>query len=440
MLAPWRSWCGLTAVLVVALDLVWHGVLLSRGWFGQDDFLVMSDVVDRGFGGLLEPDHTGGFAPATTLLATGLVRLDPLGWGTAVLPVLALRSVAAVLLWPILTRLLGDRWLRLPLLVLFCASPLMLWATQWWWVAISFWPATVCLLAAVWALLVLVQDGRTGLGVVVVGALGLGLCFSQLAVLHVVVLLGVALIALPGATLRARFRALAGLRPLGMGVIGVLGVYVVVRAFVAPLPAGDGTDAGAVVTRHLRYVVSEVWGGPWEGEIVGHAAVVPSAWAVTVSGFLLLAVVGVTLQTGGAAARAAWLTLALHTAAQLGAVVVLSGASDFAALGTVPRVAAEAAPVLVICLAGALSGAVAGLDLDAVARQRSGRRLPTGIRAEAVVALAVSLVVVLSAGVSSQLLAPNLQHETSKDYVTTLREASTPGTAGQRAVRRGRAG
>ena len=49
LIAPWRSWCGLVAVLVVALDLLGHGILLSRGYFGQDDFLVLTDT-------RLEPD------------------------------------------------------------------------------------------------------------------------------------------------------------------------------------------------------------------------------------------------------------------------------------------------------------------------------------------------------------------------------------------------
>ena len=194
LIAPWRSWCGLVAVLVVALDLLGHGILLSRGYFGQDDFLVLTDTARAGLGGLLEADHTDGLAPGASA-----PRLGASGRGAPVLgsggrpgpgPEDGVRGRAvAVAADPIV----GDRWLRLPLLVLFCVTPLTLWATQWWWMGIRFWPATFALLLACWALVARVQGGPAARGhlAVVVGVL-VGLCFSPLAVLDPVVLLGLA--------------------------------------------------------------------------------------------------------------------------------------------------------------------------------------------------------------------------------------------------------
>ncbi len=240
LIAPWRSWCGLVAVLVVALDLLGHGILLSRGYFGQDDFLVLTDTARAGLGGLLEADHTDGLAPGASFLAWALGSAAPLSWGVAVVPVLVLRTASAVVLWPLLTRLLGDRWLRLPLLVLFCVTPLTLWATQWWWVGIRFWPATFALLLACWALVARVQGGGRRLEVGVVVGVLVGLCFSPLAVLDAVVLLGLALVVLPGETLGSRTRRLADLRRVWAGLVIVLATYGVVRAFVAPLTTGPG--------------------------------------------------------------------------------------------------------------------------------------------------------------------------------------------------------
>lgn len=419
MTSPWRSWCGLAAVLVVALDLVGQGVLLSKGFFGHDDFLVMTDAARRGLGGLLEPDHSGGFAPGASLLAWSVGSVAPLGWGVAVLPVLVLRTGSALVLWPLLTRLVGERWLRLPLLVLFCSTPLTLWATQWWWVGIHFWPATFALLVACWALVARIQGGRRRLELVVVGGLGVALCFSPLAVLDVLVLIGLSLVALPGETLAARGRAMGELRRLWAGVALVLAAYAVLRAFVAPLATRQGPDAGEIVTDHVRYLAAGVWGGPWTGDLVGHAALVPPTWAVAVGGALLLAVVGGTLQGGGPSARAAWLMFVAHALASAGAVVLLSDASEFAALGMVPRVAAYSAPVFVIALAGAVSS----LDLVLLAaRAVRGRALLAPGRAELALAAVVSVALVASAAVSTRVLAPDLFHQQARDYVTTLRD------------------
>lgn len=377
MVAPWRSWCGLVAVLVIALDLVWHGVVLSMGFFGQDDFLVMTDAAKQGLSGLVEVDHTDSYAPGASMLAWAVTSTAPLSWGVAVLPVLAFRTASALVLWPLLTRLLGERWLRLPLLVLFCSTPLTLWATQWWWVGIRFWPATFALLVACWALVARIQGGHRRFEPVVLVGLVVALLFSPLAVLNVLVLLGLALVVLPGDTLGARGRALGELRLLWVGVALVLAAYGVLRAFVAPLARGDGPDTGAIVTDYVRYLLAEVWGGPWTGDLFGHAVLVPPTWAVAIGGALLVGVVVGTLQAGGPSARAAWLMFVVHTVAAAGLVVVLTEASAFAALGMAPRVASEAAPVLVICLAGALSA----VDLEARAAKLTVRGERTWRRA-----------------------------------------------------------
>ena len=122
------------------------------------------------------------------------------------------------------------------------------------------------------------------------GALVVALLFSQLAVLGAVVLLGLALVVAARGTLRERAAALGGRRRgLGAGMVLVLAAYGVVRAFVAPPATGSGPEVGRSSPGHLRYVLAEAWGGPWSGDLVGHAALVAPTWAVAVGAVLLAA-------------------------------------------------------------------------------------------------------------------------------------------------------
>jgi hypothetical protein len=418
LLGPWTSQAGLVAVLVLAVQLVWRGALLSKGFFGQDDFLVLADAARFTWEGLGDADHVGGFSPGAALVAWAHVTWTPLSWGTAAMVVLGAQTVAGVLMWLVLTRLLGDRWLRVPLLALFCFSPLTLWATQWWSVGVQFWPATAALLLGIWALLVVLHDGDRALLSVVLAALVVALAFSQNAVLHPLVLAGVALVAVPGATLRTRASSVfAGLRSLWIGVAIVLAGYGVVRVMVAPVRFGTGPDLGEVVTTHVRLVAAELWGGPWSGSLPGHAYLVPPTWAVGVGGALLLALVGVTLQRGGISARAAWLLFAVHGAAVVALLTVLGQGEMVGSLGLIPRLAAEVAPVFVVCAAGALSG------VSVPAFVVRGRPVLGEPRAEPALGLFLLAATLVATGVSTAFLAPNLYHEGSRSYVTALRES-----------------
>ena len=41
LLRPWASPAGLVAVALIVVQGVWRGVLLTRGFFTQDDFLML---------------------------------------------------------------------------------------------------------------------------------------------------------------------------------------------------------------------------------------------------------------------------------------------------------------------------------------------------------------------------------------------------------------
>jgi hypothetical protein len=172
-----------------------------------------------------------------------------------------------------------------------------------------------------------------------------------------------------------------------------------------------------VVTTYLRHAVAELWGGPWTGDVLGHAHLVPPSWTIGLSGALLLALVGFTLQRGGVAARVSWSMLVVHVASSVALLALLGQGELLVSLGLIPRLVGDLAPVLVICAAGALSG----LRLPPIAM---GERVVLDTRrVEPVVAGVATVLVTLSPMPSTAFLAPHLYHDAARSYVTSLRGA-----------------
>lgn len=411
----WASRAGLAALVVVAVQLFWRTVLLSRGYFTQDDFLVMAGTRQGDWSSVLSGDYAGGFSPGGTAVVWLSTNLAPLNWPLAAATVLVLQTAATVMMWVVLTRLLGDRWPRLPALVLFAFAPLTLWSTQWWVLGLEYWSATLLLLIAVWALLGTLRTGDRRTAAVVVLAVAVALLFDSRAVLYPVVLVGVGLVAGEARTVRARgaalLRAAAG---VWVGLVLVLGGYAVLRWQAAPLDLMVGDELGDVITGYLRHGLAELFGGPWLVNLPAHAYLVPTSWVVALNGALLLGLVGATTQRGGATTRAAWGLLTLFVAASVG-LLALEGRGDLvASLGLVHRFAADLAPVVVLCIAAALS------EVSLPAVPALGRVLPSE-RVEVVVAVVAVVVLTASAGLSTARLAGNLFHEDDRDYVEAVR-------------------
>src|SRR5689334_14655326 len=109
----WMSRAGVLALVVLAAQLLWRVVVLGHGFFSQDDFLVMAGTQHGGATTILGGDFAGGYSPGAIALAWASVGLGPLNWPLAAGTVLALEAAATAVLWVVLTRILGDRWLRL---------------------------------------------------------------------------------------------------------------------------------------------------------------------------------------------------------------------------------------------------------------------------------------------------------------------------------------
>ena len=351
----WGSGGGLAALAVIVIQLLWRGSLLHRGWFTQDDFLLTTTCHQTGLTDLLSANYSGGFSPGGFALACESVEAAPLGWGLAAGSVLGLQSVAAILMWVVLTRILGPRWLRLPILVFFCVSTLTLWTTQWWSFGIQFWPAAILLLIAVWALTTAIRDRSGGAQILVVVASAAALLFHERAILFPLVLVGVALMVQAGETLADRVSTSAReLRWTWLGLALLVAAYATLRLQLMAIEPVRGGDAGSVVTTYLRHSLCELTGGPWVGVLLGHAYLVPKSWAVALSVALLLALVGFTLQKGGPSARASWALFVAYLATSVGLLIVLGEGDLTSSLGLVHRFAADLAPVTAICVAGCL--------------------------------------------------------------------------------------
>lgn len=411
----WLSRAGAVALVVIGVQLGWRAVLLGRGYFSQDDFLAMDATSRRSGLSFLSGDYAGGFSPAGSAVVRACVELAPLSWPLAVVVVLVLQTAATAMLWVVLTQLLGDRWLRVPLLVMFAFSPLTLWSTQWFVLGVEFWGAALFGLVAVWAVLSAARTGDHRRAVLAVVAVALAVLFDERAVLYPVLVIGVLLISAAEPTVRARLARVLGENLLLVAALAlVVGGYAVLRWQVAPISLDLGDELGDVVTNYLRHSVVEVFGGPWTGSIPGHAYLVPLSWTVAVNGLLLLALVGVTTQHGGASARVSWGVLVVFVLGSIGVLALTGRAELVASLGLVHRAAAEVAVVVVVCIAGATRD-VAFPDLTARGRWFT----PAGIERSTAVAASAALVV--AAAISTSFLASNLYHSDDRDYVEALR-------------------
>lgn len=311
-LRPWRSAAGLVALALVAGQLAWRAVLLGRGYFTQDDFLMLTlggrpmslDLLMQNYSGHLFP---GGFASAW--LHT---HFAPLDWTVAVVEIVMLQLVASVLAWLVLCRLLPGSWWRVPVLSTYLFCPLALWPVQWWAVAIQYLPVSIFLFLATWAMLHRLQEGSRWSGPLVVLATVAGLLFQERAVLYPVVLGFVAVAYAEAVGLRRIVVALRGHLVVWVPLVAVLLGYVVAHRELAPIastsPGSAAASAELVGNFLARNAVPGFVGGPW-ADPGPSTIVIPTAWALAVAWSVLVVVVALTLRRSRSAVWGWWCLL-----------------------------------------------------------------------------------------------------------------------------------
>lgn len=413
-MSAWRGRQGAAAIGVIAVMLAVRGALLGGSYFNQDDFYMTGRAYRSDLTwDYLFSDFAGHVNPFQQLTLWVVAHHAPYDWPVLVAGILLVDLLATVLVWLILTRLLGGRWSRVLLLAGFAWAPITLVSTLWWSASMFLWPHVVCSLAATWLLVRWHQgDGRAwvnGTGIVLVTAIGL--LWHERAVLIPPLLFGVAVALADDATgWRRLVRATVRYRWLWAGVAGAVASFLVVHSRLTDVEGGGGTLRQQVEVSWSfvgRNVVPGLVGGPWTGEVTG-GAVAPATW-VTVASIALVALAATLLLVrGGPARRWGLAVLVGYVGADL--FLLLSGRSAFGAIiGLDPRYSSDTLHAAVVCAALCWRGAP---HWPAIATMRR--------RAVVVGGLLASYGV--GAAFGTALLVPQFQNVADREFVTNLRD------------------
>jgi hypothetical protein len=157
-----NSWVLLTAVALIAVQLVLRAVLAFQGYFYWDDLILTGRA---GTQGLLSPsylfdDHDGHVMPAAFLIAGGITRLAPLNWVWPAISLVVLQLVASLALLRALRVILGWRPVLLVALTFALFVPLGVPAFAWWASALNALPMITALAWVCGDAVLLVRTGR----------------------------------------------------------------------------------------------------------------------------------------------------------------------------------------------------------------------------------------------------------------------------------------
>jgi hypothetical protein len=152
----------ITAVALIALQLVLRAVLAFQGYFYWDDLILTGRA---GTQGLLSPsylfdDHDGHVMPAAFLIAGGITRLAPLNWIGPAISLVVLQLVASLALLRALRVILGWRPVLLLPLTFALFTPLGVPAFAWWAAALNSLPMVAALAWVCADAIMLVRTGR----------------------------------------------------------------------------------------------------------------------------------------------------------------------------------------------------------------------------------------------------------------------------------------
>jgi hypothetical protein len=315
-LRPWLRRIGTYRVavgVVVAVQALWFGLLMARGWYYQDDLDLLSQAHRRGLSlrYLTTPinDH---LSPGMRLMFWILQPLEGSAYGATIVLRLVLQAVATLLLYRLLTWLVGRTPLALGVTAGYALSPLLL-GMSWLTVAVMVLPAQALVLTGFLAQLRFLRTGGLRHAAVAGLAFGAAAAFLELSALDSVLVLPVALAFVYRGSIRQRLTALrldwAGWTFAAAPLAAFAGVYVFGDYGGAARPVRAGTLARFVWEQWSYTVAPAAVGGPWSWFAIGDAYVstaqpTPVArWLV--QGFVLVVVVAAVVRTG-VRALAAW--------------------------------------------------------------------------------------------------------------------------------------
>ena len=401
------------AALILLQTIVRAGLVLPS-YYWSDDFLHVEMARRVGLTqDFLIRDHNGHLEIGANLVYWLIGRDLGLSFLPAALNLLAMQLVASCLLLAVLRLLFGrSPWILVPFAG-YLFTPLGLTVATWWAAGLEALPLQIGMLLALLGLVHAVRERSWRWAAVSVAGHAFGLFFWEKAVLILPALIAVLLLVeWAGQPLRARLRGLVRHWRLVSLHALLLASYLWLYLSVVDSSRGLSADATpnpqAVGHTVFRLLLPGLFGGPWTTE-GGANTVFPYVGNLLATFFavLFLAVVAVSVWLRGRRALQAWLLVAGYVGVDL--ALVQLGRSDL--LGLIardPRYVTDALPILAIGFCAAFSGPV-------VTRRAPVWLLRTAGSTSS--ALSVVAFLISSCLLSSFLIAGQLQHEYSRNYV-----------------------
>ena len=422
---------------VLAAQGTWLIVLMSRGWYYQDDLSLLMTAngrsPDPAYLGLAVNDH---LSPGLRLEFWVLRQVGPLDHPLTVVVRVVLQAVATVLLFRLLELVTAGHRGCLAIVTVYALSPLVVTNLLWLTTALSLLPAQI---GAVLFLDLFVRYELTGRRRYAIGS-GLSIALAAMFWEEIAVTALLAPIIAVGVTgtgpLRDRVRcSVAGWR----GWVAVLGPL---AAFVALFVLGGYGQSASVIAPSgfarlvrdgwLRLVGPSMFGGPtrwWATKDVYMSFADPSGWEVVAFQVAFLCVVAVAWRRRGWHSLVGW-SLPL-VALVVGAALVGSGryASFGDLVAITPRywfhVAVPLAVGSAIALFGVVPERIAAWSAHGRLQSMPGSTVDGAatVRGTVITTAAATAVVVVVAAVSSWNFADRWSQNPTRGYLDTLRSA-----------------
>jgi hypothetical protein len=362
--ADWvrSNWLVLSALALIALQLLLKGAELEHAYFRQDDFAFLDQALDNRHltASFLFGVYGGHLKPGAMLYIWLLARLSLYDWTLASTVSLALLAASSLALLRLLRTLFGDRPAILIPLLVYLFTPIMLPGLVFWTATLQWLPLQLALFMALNAHVVYTRTGRYRHVLVAAVWIGFGMAFDDAAVL--IPLLFVALTSAFAdtmhwssaltATLRRQWRAWLLYAVLMAGYVALFWARLAASAQL-PTKPGPFDNVLSFASTLLRVsLVPGALGGPWRWFSIGDYAFATEVPGLTqVSWAVAAAIILVSLWYRRRAWRA-WVILAgwVFVSAIAPLVVGRIGIGSATVLGGDLHYLDEALPVLAVCV------------------------------------------------------------------------------------------
>ena len=407
----------LAGVLLIALQTIVRAVIVFPSYYWHDDFrhleLARTEGLTQEF---LVRDYGGHLEVGQYFLFWLIGRDAGLSFVPAALSLLVMQVLASGLLLAVLRTLFGSSpWILLPFAG-YLFTPLGLTVATWWAAGMQALPLQIAMLLTLLGFVRAVRGGSWRWAALSLLGHALGLVFWEKALLIFPAVLAVlVLVEWAGRPIAERIRQLG--ERWRLLVLHALLVFVYLTFYLSLVDSSSvvGNEARDVGTNTaetvFRLLAPGIFGGPWtDVGAAGSAFPRPGDVLAVIFAVLLVAVVAASLWLRGVRALEAWILVTGYLAVDL--LLLQVGRADFIGLlARDPRYVTDALPILAIGFCAAFSGPPV--------RRRTPRWLlqPSGAVSPALAAVAF----LISSGLlTSFLLADDLQHTYSRNYVQGL--------------------